>query len=148
MSADFSSHVTRLAEVLERLRQAGLKLKPSKCSLFQTQVKYLGHIVSDTGVATDPEKIQAISEWAAPQDVTQLRSFLGTTGYYHRYVPDYASIAKPLTLLTSEGVSWKWEEDEQEAFLNSLGTNHVKARQTGNVSEAESRESPLEISLR
>ncbi|XP_067947474.1 uncharacterized protein [Watersipora subatra] len=77
MSADFSSHVTRLAEVLERLRQAGLKLKPSKCSLFQTQVKYLGHIVSNTGVATDPEKIQAISGWAAPQDVTQLRSYLG-----------------------------------------------------------------------
>ncbi|XP_067944982.1 uncharacterized protein [Watersipora subatra] len=84
---------------------------------WQTQVKYLGHVISNTGVATDPEKIQAISKWAAPQDVTQLRSYLGTTGYYHRYVADYASITKPLTLLTSEGAPWKWGEDEQEAFL-------------------------------
>ena len=86
----------------ERLRQTGLKLKPSKCHLMQTQVKYLGHVVSSARVATDPEKIEAVSRWRRPTDVTQFRAFFGTTGYYHRYVPNYASVAKPMTHLTGE----------------------------------------------
>ena len=57
---DVPSHISRLKEVLERLRQAKLKLKPSKCELFQTEVRYLGHLVSAEGVATDPEKVEAV----------------------------------------------------------------------------------------
>ena len=83
---------------------------------MQTQVKYLGHVVSSAGVATDPEKVEAVSRWPRPTDVTQLRAFLGTTGYYHRYVPNYASVAKPLTLLTGEGSTWVWGTPEQSAF--------------------------------
>lgn len=116
MSADLQGHISRLTEVLERLKQAGLKLKPSKCTLMQTQVKYLGHVVSSTGVATDPEKVNAVRAWPEPKDVTQLRAFLGTAGYYHRYVPDYASVAKPLTQLTGEKSTWQWGPSEQEAF--------------------------------
>ena len=70
---------------------------------MQTQVKYLGHVVSSAGVATDPEKIKAVSQWPEPADVMQLGAFLGTTGYYHRYVSNYASVSKPLTLLANVG---------------------------------------------
>jgi hypothetical protein len=71
ISPDFDSHITRLGEVLSRLRAAGLKLKPSKCELFREEVRYLGHIVSAGGVATDPEKVEAVSGWRPPGNVKE-----------------------------------------------------------------------------
>ena len=69
ISPDFASHLDRLEEVLQRLHGAGLKLKPQKCELLQTKVRYLGHIVSSQGIATDPEKIAAIKEWPPPRNL-------------------------------------------------------------------------------
>ena len=66
IAPDFDTHKSRLEEVLNRLQQAGLKLKPFKCELLQSDVRYLGHIVSATGVATDPEKVVAVKEWPRP----------------------------------------------------------------------------------
>ena len=66
ISPDLDSHIGRLEEVLSRLRKAGLKLKPSKCELFKTKVKYLGHIVSAERVTTDPDKVKAVAEWPPP----------------------------------------------------------------------------------
>ena len=86
----------RLDTVFGKLRVFGLKIKPQKCSLFRREVKFLGHIVSAAGVATDPEKIKAVQEWQEPTSETELRSFLGLAGYYRRYVPSFAQIAKPL----------------------------------------------------
>ena len=82
IAPDFQSHLDRLAEVLQRLQQAGLKLKPKKCELLQTEVRYLGHLVSAEGIATDPEKVEAIREWPRPTCVRELQAFLGTAGYY------------------------------------------------------------------
>ena len=84
IAPDFSSHLQRLEEVLQRLQGAGLKLKPQKCELLQKRVRYLGHIVSADGIATDPEKIEAIEEWPPPQNLKQLQAFLGTAGYYRQ----------------------------------------------------------------
>ncbi|PIK39177.1 hypothetical protein BSL78_23984 [Apostichopus japonicus] len=81
-SQTFEEHLERLSAVLKRLTDFGLKLKPSKCNLLQNSVTYLGHVVSEHGVETDPEKIQAVKSWPVPQNVKQLRSFLGFTGYY------------------------------------------------------------------
>jgi len=67
ISPDFQTHVTRLREVFERRRGAGLKLKPSKCMQLQLEVKYLGHGVGRNGVATDPEKVRAIEDWVTPR---------------------------------------------------------------------------------
>ena len=78
IAPDFSSHLTRLEEVLKRLHGAGLKLKPQKCELLQKEVKYLGHIVNSEGIATDPDKIEAIKSWPPLYDVKELQAFLGT----------------------------------------------------------------------
>jgi len=107
ISPDFPTHVDRLQEVFERLRGANLKLKPSKCALFQPEVKYLRHIVGRHGVATDPEKVRAIEDWATPQDLTGLRAFLGLVGFYRQYIPDFAGVAQPLNQLTAKGVTWQ-----------------------------------------
>ena len=72
--------------VFEKLAKAGLKLKPSKCELFQKSLKYLGHVVSRTGIAMDPKKIEAINQWPKPKTVTDIRQFTGFTNYYRKFI--------------------------------------------------------------
>ena len=116
IAPDFPTHIARLREVLERFRKAGLKLKPKKCELIQEEVKYLGHIVSSTGVATDPEKVEAVREWESPSDLKGLQAFLGTTGYYRQFIEGYATLAKPLTQLSHKETKWSWGHEEESAF--------------------------------
>ncbi|KAL7841512.1 hypothetical protein SRHO_G00252030 [Serrasalmus rhombeus] len=100
-SQTLEEHEARLTKVLDRLRENGLKLSPDKCRFFQTSVRYLGHIVSQKGVETDPQKIEALKTWLRPRTLKELRSFLGFSGYYRRFVQDYSKIVKPLTNLTA-----------------------------------------------
>ena len=93
-------HEERLLKVLDRLEECGLKLSIDKCQFCQPQVKFLGHIVSASGVATDPEKVRAVTHWKKPNDLKSLRSFLGFCGYYRRFIESYSSIVRPLTELT------------------------------------------------
>ncbi len=95
-SDTLEEHERRLLHVLERLKDYGLKLSLDKCKFFQTSVKYLGHIVSEDGVETDPQKIEAIKTWPSPRNLKELRSFLGFSGYYWRFIKYYAKIVKPL----------------------------------------------------
>lgn len=94
-------HEERLLNVLTRLREYGLKLSPEKCKFFQTTVKYLGHIVSEKGIETDPEKIASLKTWPKPNNLKELRTFLGLCGYYRRFIKDYSKIVKPLNSLTA-----------------------------------------------
>ena len=80
-SATVEEHLERLKEVCLRLKGAGLKMKPSKCHLFQSSVKYLGHVVCKEGIKTDPDKIQCIADWPVPNDVKKLKCFLGLASY-------------------------------------------------------------------
>ena len=112
----FEQQCLHLEEVLSRLRAAGLKLKPSKCHIFQQKVKYLGHVVSDAGVSTDPDKIAAVQEWPVPENLTELQSFLGFVGYYRRFVDNFACKARPLTKLTGKNTRFQWSEECQKAF--------------------------------
>ncbi|KAL6491502.1 hypothetical protein MHYP_G00018470 [Metynnis hypsauchen] len=99
-------HEERLMKVLKCISDFGLKLSPSKCKFFQTSVKYLGHVISAQGIQPDPDKVTAIKTWPCPQTVRELRSFLGFTGYYRRFVRDYARIVWPLNdLLKGEFAS-------------------------------------------
>ena len=126
-SKTFEEHLSRLEGVFSRLKKHNLKLKPSKCELFMKEVKYLGHIVSENGVQTDPEKVKALKEWPIPTNVKTLRSFLGFTGYYRRFIKDYAKIIKPLNDLLvghpthkaskkRKKIPWEWGPLQQNAF--------------------------------
>lgn len=92
-------HEERLLKVLDRLQSEGLKLSLDKCTFCQTSVSYVGHIVSQDGVSTDPSKIDAVKSWPRPQNVSELRSFLGFCGYYRRFVKDYSKVSYPLNQL-------------------------------------------------
>lgn len=98
-SPDFQSHRNHLACVFLRLQDHGLKLQPGKCKLFRREVKYLGHVVSGQGVATDLEKTQAVWDWPVPTTAKQVKLFLGFVGYYRCFISGFAWIAALLTHL-------------------------------------------------
>uniref|UniRef100_A0A8C9SN96 ribonuclease H n=1 Tax=Scleropages formosus TaxID=113540 RepID=A0A8C9SN96_SCLFO len=93
-------HEERLFKVLDRLEEAGLKLSIDKCQFCCTQVTYVGHIVSEHGIATDPAKVEAVAQWKQPTDLPSLQSFLGFCGYYRRFIKNFSIIVRPLTELT------------------------------------------------
>ncbi len=106
----------RLEKIFQRLLDANLKLKPSKCIFFQKSVKFLGHIVSEHGVQTDPEKIIKVQEWPIPRNVKQVRSFMGLCSYYRKFVKGFANIARPLHQLVEKQTRFIWTPECQEAF--------------------------------
>ena len=115
-------HLKRLQGVFEKLAKAGLKLKPSKCEFFKSRITYLGHIVSAAGIETDPKKIEAVKNWTLPRTVMDVRSFLGFTNHYHRFIQSYAKVAWPLNALISGDNAnhkkslVKWNPECQQAF--------------------------------
>ena len=121
-SKDPASHLERLEAVFQKLEEAGLKLKPSKCELFQRQLAYLDHVISAEGVATDENKIEAIKNWPTPTTVTEVQSFLGFMGYYCRFIPKFVQVAHPLHELTSgenvgkKKAAIKWDSKCQQTF--------------------------------
>jgi hypothetical protein len=117
-----ADHIDRVAAVLDRLIKAGLKLKPSKCDLFKSEILYLGNKVTPRGVLPDPRGLKAIAEWAPPSTATGVRQFLGLVSHYRRFVQGFAKMARPLNIAIS-GVNAKlkkepidWTEDCQRAF--------------------------------
>ena len=115
-SKSFEDHLRDLEEVFNRLIEANMQLKPSKCHLFQQKLIYLGHQVSAEGIKPDPRKVQAIKEMPAPINVNEVRSFLGMCGFYRKYVPNFAKICCPLYALTKESVKFIWKKIEDQAF--------------------------------
>ena len=124
----------RLDMVFSRLSQYNLKVKPEKCHLFHKRLRFLGHIISEDGVSPDHEKTRAVQEWDRPQNEAELRSFLGLTGYYRRFIAGYAKIAASLqALLSGTGkktqtrkvpmTSWNDECDDAFSKLNERLTS-------------------------
>ena len=115
-------HLVRLRGVFQKLREAGLKLKPSKCEFFRDKIAYLGHIVSKAGIETDPKKIRDIWEWPRPSTDTDVRQFLGFTNYYRKFIKHYAVVANPLNkLISGENAKKKnkkveWTQECEESF--------------------------------
>jgi len=115
-SRDLQGHLERLEQLFARLREANLKLKPSKCTLLQRKVSFLGYTLSEAGVSTDPSKIQAVQNWPVPANLRQCRAFVGLCQYYRRFVPNFSAVAAPLHALTKKGAPFKWTHECQVAF--------------------------------
>ena len=112
-----AEHLDHLEKVFLKLRAAGLKLKPKKCDLFQTQVNYLGHVLDKTGIRPDPKKLEAFRDWERPKTGTQVRSITAFCIYYRKFVKNFAEVAKTLYRLSSKGVKFTWEKKHEDAFL-------------------------------
>jgi len=95
--------------VFQRLRSAGLKLKPTTCRLFQGKVTFLGHVVSARGIERDPAKLSCIASWSEPRCLTECRSFLGLASYYKNCVENFGELASPLYELTRKGTPFLWD---------------------------------------
>ena len=115
-AASFEDHIENLCRVLERLRQANLKLNPKKCRLFRQQVQLLGYTVSKHGISADQEKVKAVQNWPRPRSVREVRSFMGLCTYYRRVVPGFANLAKPLHQLSEKNAEFLWTEKCDAAF--------------------------------
>ena len=112
----FKEGLEHLATVFSRFKTAGLKLKPRKCHLFQKEVKYLGHKVSENGIQTDPEKIEAVKAWPTPTNVHEVRSFIGLCSYYRKFIKSFSEVAEPLHRLTRKNQTFTWSRECEAAF--------------------------------
>ena len=109
-------HLQTVDEVLLRLEAAGLRLKRDKCTFMLPSVEYLGHTISAEGLQPTTEKVRAIVEAPAPQNVSQLRSFLGLVNYYGKFLPKLSSTLAPLYRLLEKQAKWIWGADQDMAF--------------------------------
>lgn len=119
-------HSYRLRIVLQRFREAGLKLSPEKCHFLKTEVEYLGHVIKEDGIKPSTTKIDKVKNWPTPTNAEQLRTFIGLCGYYRRHIHHYADIVAPLERLciatwTQKGkdvrkAPFEWNETHTAAF--------------------------------
>ncbi|XP_057692513.1 uncharacterized protein K02A2.6-like [Corythoichthys intestinalis] len=117
--ANDEEHLRNLDAVLKRLRQYGLRVRKEKCEFLRPSVEYLGHVIDHEGLHKAPSKTKAIVDAPAPENVSQLRSFLGLLNYYGRFIPNLASLLKPLHELLCKDVKWKWTTECNKAFRNA-----------------------------
>lgn len=116
VSDTFERHLSTLRELASQLTKSGLTINVEKSKFCLKQVQYLGHIVGHGTIATDPEKLSAIVDFPVPRSVKQLRRFLGMTGWYHKFIKNYASIASPLTDTLKQKRKFEWSDEAQKAF--------------------------------
>ena len=111
-----AEHLDHLAQVLQRLQDAGMRLKRAKCSFLLPSVEYLGHVICAEGLCTSDAKVGAIVNAPAPRNVTELRSFLGLVNYYGKFLPDLATTLSPLYQLLQKRKKWTWDNSQEKAF--------------------------------
>lgn len=115
-SGSIEEHLEHIRIVFQKLREANLRMKPSKCVFVTPRVEFLGHIVSKKGIEPNPEKVQVIKYLKPPKTVREVRSFLGMVGYYHRFINNFGNIAIPLYRLTKKNARFSWNDECQQAF--------------------------------
>ena len=107
-SKNESQHLEHLETVFSHLREAGLKMKWSKCDFFKREIHYLGHLISPEGISPLPNKLDCIQHMPVPKNMKEIKQFLGLTGYYRKFVPRFADISRPLTTLTKKDKKFEW----------------------------------------
>ena len=109
-------HNKSLRIVLQRARDSNLKLNPEKSKICQTEVKYVGHVLTAQGVKPDPDRVQAIVDMPDPVDKKGVQRFLGMIGYVHKFIPNLSDIAKPLRTILGKDIAWHWQAEQIESF--------------------------------
>ena len=115
-SPNVKTHLKHLRQVFQRMREADLRLKMEKCNFLKAHLQYLGHIISGKGIEPVPEKLESIKKMPAPTTPKEVKQFLGLIGYYRKFVPRFADIARPLTSLTKKDIEFHWTEKCQASF--------------------------------
>jgi hypothetical protein len=115
-SNSYEEHIRHVDTVLERLTNAGFTINAKKCTFCQAEITFLGYTISPLGVHSDPRRVSAILSYPPPRNQKQLRQFLGTCNYHHRFIINYAMYVAPLLPLMKKGSKWAWTEQMQKAF--------------------------------
>ena len=115
-SKTFDEMCDNLRKIFNRIRESKMLLNPKKCELFLQELKFLGYIINSSGIKACPEKIAVITKMTPPNSVKTVRSFLGLTGFFRKWVKDYSKICEPLTRLTKKNAKFKWEDEQKEAW--------------------------------
>jgi hypothetical protein len=119
-------HVNHIQLALKRLKEHGLYIKPKKCKFAAQEIAYLGHIINQTGIHTDPMKIEAVAAYPRPRTTTEVHAFLGLASYYRRFIKGYSNIAAPIYELLKKETKFEWTKERQETF-NELKTRLTQA---------------------
>jgi Reverse transcriptase (RNA-dependent DNA polymerase) len=120
-TGSLEQHKQKVHQVLRKLEDNVLYLKPEKCSFHQKAVDYLGVIVGHGQVKMDHVKVKGITDWPTPTNLHELRSFLGFGNYYKDFIPDYSRITRPLHELTKKNIQWHWDDPENNTFMDLKG---------------------------
>jgi hypothetical protein len=115
-SRNEEQHEEHLRLVLQKLRENQLYAKFSKCEFWLREVSFLGHVITGGGIAVDPGKVRDVLNWEPPTTVSEIRSFLGLTGCYRRFIESFSKIVKPLTSLLEKEKKFTWSEACQNSF--------------------------------
>ena len=122
------THFQHLEKIFQQLRETNLKLKMDTCNFLKKHIQYLGHNITGSGIKPVMEKIESIKSMPAPTNPTEVKQFLGLVGYYHKFIPHFTDIARPLNFLTRKGVEFEWTEICQQNFdllKNALTTKPI-----------------------
>ena len=103
-------------EILKRLEENDLYVKPEKCVQKVRRVGFLEVVIEPNGIEIEKEKVGGVLSWPEPKNVKDVRKFLGLTNYYRRFIKDFAQVARPMNILTRKDVKWKWGSEQQKAF--------------------------------
>jgi hypothetical protein len=115
-SRTFEEHLHHLDIVIGKLTHAGFTLNITKCKFCIKEIKFLGHVISQAGVAADPARIEAILNYPSPRNQKQLRQFLGTCNFHNRFILGYSEYVAPLLPLLKKGSKWSWNQETEQAF--------------------------------
>lgn len=113
----YEDHIRCLEEVAIRLKKANLAINLSKSKFCQLRIQYLGYIIDEHGIKTDPEKVSAVVDYPRPQSITEIRRFLGMMGWYRKFIPNFSVVSAPITdLLKKTSKAFKWTPEAENAF--------------------------------